>query len=112
METPNKLIKVVIPTFAIGLATQLAIAIYHASQHSWSALVWTIACTMITLAALVVTVRGLSSIKILDKEHAKQIEHYKLMLADMRRAGDERGEQYALSMLTIYGWKGDGNEVR
>ena len=38
----------------------------------------------------------------MDLERDATIGHYKIMLDDMRQAGNEQGEKYALTMLAIW----------
>jgi hypothetical protein len=93
--------------FSLLLGWQLMTALINVATGRWDWVAFDLACAAIVIASWLVTERSLREIKNMDRERDAQIGHYRLMLDDMRRSGSEEGEKFALTMLTIWGWKGD-----
>ena len=93
--------------FSLLLGWQVMTAVVNIALARWDWVAFDLACAAIVAASWAVTERSLRGINTIDREQNVQIGHYRQMLDAMRRDGDERGEQYALTMLSIWGWKGD-----
>jgi hypothetical protein len=93
--------------FSALLGWQLATALINIAVARWDWVAFDLACAAIVLVSWAVTTRSLMSMKNLDRDREEKVAHYKQMLDAMRRDGDEVGERYALTMLSIWGRKGD-----
>lgn len=88
--------------FGVLIAWVLTTAVVNVVLGRWDWVAFDIACMAVVLGSWALSERALKSMHGMDVERDSTIAHYKVMLEDMRRAGNEPGEQYALTMLAIW----------
>lgn len=93
--------------FGVLLGWQVMTALVNMAVGHWNWVVFDLACMAVVAMSWAITERSLRSITSIHRRNRETVAHYKSMLDAMRRDGDDEGERYALTMLSIWGWKGD-----